>query len=248
MTNELSVDDLWESAPSAEQVFQAADLSHLPEATQRYLEHAIAPGTFLARAMRLRMHGEIRLQRWFPFKAEQVIVWDSGFIWRATVRMFGIPIRGSDRLIDNEGSMRWRLFGIIPVVTASGPDLTRSAAGRVAGEAVWLPSGLCGDDISWTTLDSSHIEARFTAHGESVELVLAIDEKGQIETVRLQRWGNPEGVEFNYVDFGVIVEEEKTFDGNTIPTRLRAGWYFGTDRFESEGEFFRCTIDDAIYR
>ncbi|GBE74174.1 MAG: hypothetical protein ACK4YL_09535 [Microcystis sp.] len=52
----------------------------------------------------------------------------------------------------------------------------------------------------------------------------------------------------HYVDFGGIIEEEGTFCGYTIPTRLRIGWYFGTERFESEGEFFRVTIDDAIYR
>jgi hypothetical protein len=34
----------------------------------------------------------------------------------------------------------------------------------------------------------------------------------------------------------------------TIPTRVRVGWYFGTSRFESEGEFFRATIEDAIFR
>ncbi|EAW36229.1 hypothetical protein [Lyngbya sp. PCC 8106] len=30
--------------------------------------------------------------------------------------------------------------------------------------------------------------------------------------------------------------------------RLMIGWYFGGDRFEEEGEFFRVTVDDAIYR
>jgi hypothetical protein len=35
-------------------------------------------------------------------------------IWRATVRMNGIPIEGYDRLIDGEGSMRWKLLGVIP--------------------------------------------------------------------------------------------------------------------------------------
>jgi hypothetical protein len=29
---------------------------------------------------------------------------------------------------------------------------------------------------------------------------------------------------------------------------LRLGWFFDSERFESEGEFFRCTIDHAIYR
>jgi len=40
----------------------------------------------------------------------------------------------------------------------------------------------------------------------------------------------------------------RSFGGYTLPTRLRAGWHFGTERFESEGEFFRVTIDDAVSR
>lgn len=240
--------ELWDSASSGELAFRPAELSRLPKAVRCYLEHAIAPGTRLARAVRLRMHGEIKLQRWLPFTAEQAIVWNCGFIWSATVHMFGIPIRGSDRLLDGEGTMRWRLFGIIPVMTASGPDITRSAAGRVAGEAVWLPSMLCGDDVSWTVPGSSHLHAMFTAHGETAQLELVVDERGRLETVKLPRWGNPDDAEFHYINFGGVVEEEDTFSGYTIPTRLRVGWHFGTDRFESEGEFFRATIDDATYR
>jgi len=44
------------------------------------------------------------------------------------------------------------------------------------------------------------------------------------------------------------VTRERSFGGYTLPTRLRAGWHFGTERFESEGEFFRVTIDDAVFR
>ncbi len=50
------------------------------------------------------------------------------------------------------------------------------------------------------------------------------------------------------MDFGGVAEEERRFGGYTIPTRLRVGWYVGTDRFEPAGEFFRVTIDDAAYR
>ena len=235
MTEKLSLNELWDPAPFGERAFRAADLSRLPESARRYFEHAIAPGILLSRAVRLHMHGEIKLQRWLPFKAEQVIVWGRGFIWNATVRMFGMPIRGSDRLVDGEGTMRWRLFGIIPVMTASGPNITRSAAGRVGGESVWLPSVLCNDDVSWTITDSSRPRASFTVQGETVELELTLDDRGRLNAVKLPRWGNPEGAEFHYVDFGVVVEEEHTFGGYTIPTRLRAGWCFDTDRFESDG-------------
>jgi hypothetical protein len=66
--------------------------------------------------------------------------------------------------------------------------------------------------------------------------------------VQLQRWGNPDGGPFRAVDFGAVAEDEQTFGGYTIPTRLRVGWYVGSPQFESAGEFFRVTIDDARYR
>ncbi|MEO6194953.1 MAG: DUF6544 family protein, partial [Thermoanaerobaculia bacterium] len=73
MNQESSLDDLWASAPPATGVFEPGQLAHLPEAARRYLERAIAPGTPLASAVRLRMHGEIKLKGWLPFTAEQVI-------------------------------------------------------------------------------------------------------------------------------------------------------------------------------
>lgn len=135
-----------------------------------------------------------------------------------------------------------------PVMSASWFDITRSAACRVNAESVWLPSILCGNEVSWKTPDSSHLYAGFKAHNQTASLQLAINGKGRLESIKLSRWGNPEGAEFHYVDFGGIVDEEGNFDGYTIPTRLRIGWYYGTDRFKSDGEFFRVTIDEARYR
>nr|WP_292808392.1 DUF6544 family protein [Nostoc sp. JL23] len=73
MTKQISLNMLWDSATSKERVFHSDELSHLPEAARRYLEHAIAPETVIASAVRLQMHGEIKLKNWIPFKAEQVI-------------------------------------------------------------------------------------------------------------------------------------------------------------------------------
>jgi hypothetical protein len=223
-------------------------MSQLPESAQRYLRHAIAPGTPLASTVRLRMHGEIKLKRWLRFTAEQSITAPGEMIWRATVRMHGLPIRGFDRLMNNEGAMRWKLLGIIPMMTASGPDITRSAIGRVAAESVWLPSMLCGDGARWTGSDSRHPHATLSIQGQATELTLTIDNSGALSAVQLSRWGNPGGGEFHYASFGGVVEEQGTFGGYTIPTRLRVGWYFGTERFERDGEFFRVKIDEATYR
>lgn len=248
MTKALRLDDLWGFAPAGEGAFGPRLLSGLPEGARRYLEHAIAPGARLASAVRLRMHGEIRLRRWLPFRAEQVIRRDRGMLWSAAVRMAGMSVRGFDRIIDGEGAMRWKLLGIIPLMAASGPDITRSAAGRLAAEYVWLPSALCGEGVSWAATDPLCPVARFEVQGEKTELALSVDGEGRLRSVKTARWGNPGGGEFRHEDFGAVVEEEGSFGGYTIPTRLRVGWYFGTERFEPEGEFFRVTVDDATYR
>jgi uncharacterized protein DUF6920 len=162
--------------------------------------------------------------------------------------MYGVPIRGFDRLLNGEGEMQWKVLGVIPFMAAAGPDITRSAAGRVGAETVWLPSRLCREDVTWTGPDSLHAQASLTVEGERTEVQFVIDGVGRLEGVKLKRWGNPEGAVYHYADFGGFAEREGTFDGFTIPTQLRVGWYFGTERFEREGEFFRVKIDHAEFR
>ncbi len=169
-------------------------------------------------------------------------------IWRATVRLHGIPIRGSDRLIDGEGAMGWKLFGLVPVLTASGSDITRSAVGRVAAESVWLPSVLYSDNVLWMEDASSHLRASLPVQGRTVDLEFHVDDTGRLAAVSLQRWGNSEGGEFHQADFGAVAEEERSFAGYTVPTRLRVGWHFKEGLFARDGEFSRVTIDEATYR
>lgn len=248
LNQDLSLEDLWAGTEPGRDVFKPEAFAHLPEPARRYLEHAIAPGTILANAVRLRMHGEIKLGNWFPFEAEQVISLSRGMIWAATVKMFGLPVKGSDRFIDGEGGMKWKLLGLIPMVTAAGPDISRSAAGRVQAECIWLPSALCDSHVQWTAADAAHPHAGFTLQGYEASLDLTVDTSGRVHTVKLARWGNPEKEAFHEVDFGGVMEEERAFGGYTLPSKVRIGWYFGSERFDTEGEFFRGVVDEAIFR
>ncbi len=255
----VSLDALWKSVTPSHQVFQLDSLKALPSPTQRYLEHAIAPNTPLASAVRLQMHGEIKLKNLQPFSAEQVICLQRGMLWQATVWMSGLPIFGSDRIVDGEGAMQWKLLGLLPIMKASGTDVTRSAIGRMQGEYVWLPSALCPrachnpcySDVDWTASQPNKATAKLTFLGETTHLTLAVSDTGQLQQAYFQRWGNPDkgtnkGTD-RYENFGIYAEKEGSFAGYTIPTRIRAGWFFGSPRFDSEGEFFRATIDKAIY-
>ena len=240
----ISIEDLWESTPASNRPFNPESLINFPDLARRYLEQAIAPGTLLASAVRLWMHGEMKVgKHWHSFKAQEVICWDRGMIWQATTLMNNKPILGEDRIVDGVGTASWN------TIQRSGEDITRSCVGRAQIEfTTWLPSVLCNPDIIWTELNASQVQATFIALGEPAKLTLTVSNQGVLEQIKVDRWGSLEGEAFHYGDFGGIAEDRDTFDGYTIPTRLRIGWLFGSERFESEGDSFHCTIDKAIYK
>jgi hypothetical protein len=237
---------LWSGAPKPRSVFSPELVRRLPEPAQRYFLHAIAPGAPLAEAVRLRMHGHIRLNgTYYPFEGTQVSVWHSGFRWDAHVKLRGLPVTGFDRLRDGAAEMRWKLLGVIPMVQAGGPDVTRSALGRMMAEAVWLPAVLLRSDVEFREASAQSASATLRLGGESASLRLDIDASGALRSLQLERWGSLSGEPARYHAFGGYVDAERSFGGVTIPTKLRIGWHFGSERFERDGEFFRVEIDEA---
>jgi hypothetical protein len=214
--------------------------SALPPNARRYLTAAIAPGTPLAVGVRLAMRGSIKLGRWLPFRATQLLVPTLGTVWSA--RVAGV-ISGSDRYVEGVGGMDWKLLGVLRVLHADGPDVTRSAAERAAGESIWVPTvavrhatfGAEADDRLSVTID---------VDGHPVELEHRLDADGQLVASSLQRWGDPDGTgTWSAHRFGVEVTGHRRFGGVTIPSRGRAGWHFGTDRWD-DGVFFRFEITE----
>jgi len=235
--------DLWNAeSPDLTSAFRTPHDEILP-VVQRYLDHAIAPRTAPATAVQITMDGEIRARGWMPFSATQVIRGGLGFIWSAKAG----PIWGYDRLLDGHGQMKWRVLGAFPFMAANGPDTTKAAEGRLAVELVWIPTLLGAEHVRWTGVSDTEAIALFVVGGSEFALHLTFAENGAVKSAWTLRWGNPDGGEHRFIPFGAIVEDEATFDGFTIPTKLRAGWYFGTDRF-AEGDFFHCTVTKAEFR
>lgn len=250
MNRDHDLEELWEVAETG-RAFRSEDVSQLPLPARRYIRHAISHDTPLASAVRLTMHGEIRLKHtWARFDAEEVIRVHRGFVWHATVVIKGLPVTGSDRWVDGKGAVKWKLLGLIPLAKAGGPDVTRSAAGRAQIEGIWLPSSFLGPGLSWEDPYGRRSATRVRVGDEESRVELMIDETGRLQEAALLRWGTPDGVgtEFRLERFGCVVDEEATFDGHTIPSHVRVGWYLGTERFENEGEFFRAVIDEAVFR
>jgi hypothetical protein len=234
-------------APTSHPVaFDPAMVAGLPEPVRRYLEHAIAPGTPLWQSVVVSMVGHIKIGAWRPFTATQVVAPRLGYIWAADARLSGIPVIGYDRLSGGTGEMRWRLLGLVPVVCTDGPDVTRSAAGRLASEIALIPTAFGG--ATWTGGDTPDTAvARWGGGGQEERVELHLGQAGQLREVLMQRWGNPDGRPFARYPFGVTVGGERTDAGVTLPADIRAGWWWGTDR-QDAGEFFRARITKVTFR
>jgi hypothetical protein len=219
--------------------FQPASVEGLPAPARRWLTHAIAPGTGLRSSVELTMHGEIRLGRWRRFRATEVLSLAEGFTWSARVGM----VSGFDRYLGGRGEMRWKALGLVPVQVARGPDIDRSAAGRLAGEAVFTPAALL--DVRWEALDDRRAVAHVPVGGRDHLVTYDVASDGALVSQTTMRWGNPDGV-FAERPMGPVVDAERTFDGFTVPSTFRAGWW-DTPEELGDGEFFRCTIEGARF-
>lgn len=234
----------WEHRLSSRQShlerFAGTELAGLEPPVRRYLEQAIAPGTPLAGSARLSMRGTIKLGRWLPFRAQQILCPTAGFVWSARV---GGIITGSDRYLDGIGEMDFKLGGLLRVAHGEGADVSRSAAGRGGAEAIWIPTAMLPRyGVLWTAEDDTHITARYELHGTWLVVQHTIDLGGRLRSLAFDRWGDPDKTgQWAWHRFGGEITAHRTFGGLTIPSRGRMGWHFGTQRWPS-GEFFRFTI------
>ena len=97
--------------------------------------------------------------------------------------------------------MRWRLLNVIPVMTAAGPDVARSAAGRLASEIVLIPTVF--SDATWTLGGSPETAVAAWQMGEEQESVeVHVGWDGRLLGVLMQRWGRPDGGPFGRYPFG----------------------------------------------
>ena len=215
----------------------------LPEPVRRYFRHALLPGAEPHPGMRLWMTGRIKVRAWLPFRA----VWEGdgrSLTWKATAGPGGRPLlRVVDRFADGAGSMDVRLLGRVPLVHATGEDTTRSAAGRAAVEAIWAPAGLLPErGVSWRAEADDLIVATWDVPPERPEVHIRIDADGAVRSSCVMRWDNGEHGRRGYIPCGGDVHAEKRFGNVVVPSRLTAGWWYGTPRYDP---FFEVEIHAA---
>jgi hypothetical protein len=126
---------------------------------------------------------------------------------------------------------------------ASGPDINRAAAGRIAMEAVaWLPSVLLTrSGVRWEPVDEQSARVHMLVGSEETASVVHVTTDGRLEKVETMRW-EVEGLEGPPEYLPSVAEtlgEERQFGGYTVPTKIRLTSKVGTPK---ENTFFEATI------
>lgn len=224
-------------------VFWPEEIADLPAPAQRLLTRALIPDIELTPTVLLEMEGDIKLKRWMPFRARQILRAGTGFVWEAAVGKPPISFSGGDSYWQGRGTLDFRLWGILPVARAAGPDIDRSAAGRLAAETVaWAPQALTPQmGAAWAPIDSTTAVVTLPIGDDTVDVAVTVDQTGRLRELAMQRWGDADHVSFDLYPFGGSVDNHDAFGGITIAAAGRVGWRWGTQR-QAEGEFFHYRI------
>ncbi|NNE79896.1 MAG: hypothetical protein HKN18_06440 [Silicimonas sp.] len=213
-------------------VFDLSMLDGLPELAQRYFRYTIEPGTPLCTVMEIEMTGQLGLgskdaPKYQPMRAHQILSPPHGLVWK----LKSGAISGSDGALPNRSWTRFWLFGVIPVVRASGPDHRRSAFGRVVAEAaMWAPASLLpGDHVHWDNTEGD-IARAIVSYGDFTQTVeISLDAKGEPQKVSIQRWSNENPQKtFRLQPFGGELSDFRSYEGYRLPAHVEGGNYFGT--------------------
>ena len=228
-------------------VFTPERVAHLPAPAQRYFRHAIAPGAPLALQVHLTLSGSIKprpTSPWLPLAGDEVLRAGEGFVWQARVRSRPGYFVASEHYASGQGGTRIALFGLLPVANAGRADASRSALGRLLIDSIWVPAAfLPGPGVTVEEIDNERFRVAVDAGGEATTLTFEVDANGRLREVSFLRYGNlTAGGQYTLIPFGITVDAERTFDGYTIPSRLRAGWWYGSEYYD---ESIRLTVESA---
>jgi hypothetical protein len=250
--NALSPDAAWQSLlrDSGDRRFSAEMVSGLPEPARRYLLHAITPGTILSTCVELDMEGRFRAKpggKWLPMRGVELLSHPGGFVWHAEIGNL-LRFSGHDLYAGGEGQMQWKLWGVMPLVQASGDDISRSARGRAVAEAAaWLPVILLPEfGARWEAISDDLAKVTLEVDEEQFDITFRFDETGAVKQMQLDRWGNhlTPNSEWASIPTSARCEGESTYSGFTIPSHVTAAWWTATKR---EFDFFEARITNARY-
>jgi hypothetical protein len=219
------------------------DLARLPDAVQRYLRATGVVGQPKIQHYRLRFRGRIRSApdaAWMPFEADQhSFAHDPARLFLMRARMFGIPVEAWHRLAGGHARMKVTVFGLVPIVNASGPVMDRSEAVTLFNDMCLLaPGTLIDRNIRWEPMDARTVRADFAHYGQTISATLFFGVDGLLTNFVSddRSRASVDGKSFTRLQFSTPVRDYRHFGPARLAQHGEARWRLADGEF-TYGEF-----------
>jgi len=183
----------WGADEMQAKLISRAEIQGLPYPVIQFLEYSGVIGSPRITRAIVEQEGLFKTaphKPWVPFTATQIYdIKAASFEWKVRMKMApGIIVKGTDALRDGRGSMKIKLFGLIPLVNAQGPELDQGAMTRYLSETIWFPQAFLDDHISWEAIDSLSAKAFFVVGDKMVQGIFHFNDLGQITSFECERY------------------------------------------------------------
>ncbi|MBE0479131.1 hypothetical protein IBX65_08475 [Candidatus Aerophobetes bacterium] len=229
------------------EIITPEDLAGLPAPLQKWLQNSQVIGKERITFVWLKQEGFFRTKEggsWMPFTATQYYRIDTpGFIWHVTMKPFPFfAIKGRDSYYEGRGNMLIKLFSLIKVADATGPEMDQGTLVRYLNEIMWFPTAALCDYIEWEALDETSARATMSYRGVSASAVFYFNENGDLLTFIAERYMDAGG-EFTKETWSTPIRAYGEFHGIRIPTEGEGVWKLDSGDFS----YIRLKIVDIDY-
>lgn len=184
----------------------------------------------MPREVQVRQAGEMWLKqggRRLRFTAvEQFAVEEVAFSWRARFPIVPfVSLQVVDRYASGEGSLEGQLFRLVPVMRASGPELSVGEAMRYLAELPWVPHAmLANPELEWSELDAQTVEVATRVGSARAAVRLGFDAAGDIVGASTDVRPRPEGKASVPTPWGGLFYDYGVLDGIRVPLQAEVSW------------------------
>jgi hypothetical protein len=223
------------------------DLNGLPSIVQRYFQYSGVIGKYPIQTVALRQKGYFRLkenQEMMPMRAEQYYTTNPpSFIWYGQISPIPlIPIKARDQLINGLGSMEIKLLGLIKLGEEKGIEMNQASLTRYLSEAIWFPTALLENHVSWAQIDENQARVTIEHSGVQSSGVFHFNERGQILNFVTERYSTEEG-KLVLRPWSTPIQGYKEINGFNIPYKGDAVWHIDGREFK----YIEVEITDIKY-
>ncbi|GAA2696349.1 MULTISPECIES: DUF6544 family protein [Actinosynnema] len=224
----------------------AADIAHLPEPAQRYLEFTGVLGRPLDIGFEAHLNGWSRQrpdQHWTPCRTHQRASAED--LSRVVENRVGRLVQTTDVLRDGHVERRSTALRVFTVARESGPEHESNELVAFLCDAVLLaPSVLLSLDVLWKPVSDEAFDLVLTGDGRSVRARVVVDERGAVrELTSNDRFAElPEGLA--RTRWSAAVDDGWFLDSDRMrPRRVLSVWHLPSGEFAyAHYDLTRCEV------